>query len=53
LIRLKIIIWKGCGIYDAYGNNTIFDAFAAELAASAIGNRYMFQGREYDEATKL
>jgi RHS repeat-associated protein len=39
--------------YDAYGNTKIFDADGKQLDHSAIGNRYMFQGREYDEATKL
>ena len=39
--------------YDAYGNTKIFNASGTELTTSAIGNRYMFQGREYDSATGL
>lgn len=39
--------------YDAYGNTKIFNASSTELTTSAIGNRYMFQGREYDSATGL
>lgn len=39
--------------YDAYGNTKIFNASGTELTTSAIGNRYMFQGREYDFATGL
>ena len=39
--------------YDAYGNPTIYDASGSEISQSAIGNRYLFQGREYDSATHL
>jgi RHS repeat-associated protein len=39
--------------YDAYGNTTVLDASGTELSESAIGNRYMFQGREYDSSTGL
>jgi RHS repeat-associated protein len=39
--------------YDAYGNTTILDTSGNELSESAIGNRYMFQGREYDSSTGL
>ena len=39
--------------YDAWGNVRVFDGTGAELAASAIGNRYTFQGREISWATRL
>jgi RHS repeat-associated protein len=41
--------------YDAYGRTTIFDSNGAEIAnhKSAIGNRYLWQGREYDSSTGL
>ncbi len=39
--------------YDAYGNTTLLDASGNELSESVIGNRYLFQGREYDSATGL
>ena len=39
--------------YDAFGNVTIIHPLGFPIPQSAIGNRYMFQGREYDEATKL
>jgi RHS repeat-associated protein len=41
--------------YDAYGNPTIYDASGSEILnqTSQIGNRYLFQGREYDFATHL
>ncbi len=39
--------------YDAYGNIKILDAASAELTESAFGNRYLFQGREYDSTTGL
>ena len=41
--------------YDAYGNPTIYDASGSEISnqTSQIGNRYLFQGREYDSATHL
>lgn len=34
--------------YDPYGKVTIFDNSSVVLTASAIGNRYMFTGRELD-----
>ena len=40
--------------YDAWGNVlAVRDASGALLAASAAGNRFLFQGREYSHATKL
>ena len=39
--------------YDAWGRTRVFDAAGKELAESAIGNRYCFQGREIDWATGL
>jgi RHS repeat-associated protein len=33
--------------YDAWGRTTVFDASGNPLAASAVGNRYCWQGREY------
>jgi RHS repeat-associated protein len=41
--------------YDAYGRTTIFDSTGTEIAnhQSAVGNRYLWQGREYDSATGL
>ena len=41
--------------YDAYGNTTILDASGNPIGnqQSEIGNRYMFQGREYDSSTGL
>ncbi|MCK5887350.1 MAG: RHS repeat-associated core domain-containing protein, partial [Alcanivorax sp.] len=39
--------------YDAYGTTRIFDASGTELTTSAYGNRYLFQGREYDSTTGL
>jgi len=51
---------EGCTIaetytYDAYGNPTIYDASGSEILnqTSQIGNRYLFQGREYDFVTHL
>lgn len=34
--------------YDAWGRITVFDASGNELAQSGLGNRYCFQGREFD-----
>ena len=39
--------------YDAWGNTRVFNAAGIELTASAIGNRYCFQGREIDWVTGL
>lgn len=39
--------------YDAWGRTTVFDASGNELTESAVGNRYCFQGREYDSITHL
>jgi RHS repeat-associated protein len=39
--------------YDIYGNAIIKDASGNVLSQSAIGNRYMFTGREYDQETGL
>jgi RHS repeat-associated protein len=33
--------------YDAFGKPTILSASNAQLTTSAVGNRFMFQGREY------
>ncbi|HNW89197.1 MAG TPA: RHS repeat-associated core domain-containing protein [Bacteroidales bacterium] len=37
--------------YDGYGTPSIFDAAYVPRAATAIGNTYMFTGREYDTET--
>ncbi len=37
--------------YDAYGNASVFDGSYTPLIGSAIGNPYMFTGREYDIET--
>jgi len=37
--------------YDAYGNVSVFDGSYSSLPGSAIGNPYMFTGREYDPET--
>jgi RHS repeat-associated protein len=39
--------------YDAWGNVTVHDATGGVLTASAIGNRFTFQGREISWATGL
>jgi len=41
--------------YDAWGNPGVFDAAGSRITngISQIGNRYMFQGREYDATTGL
>jgi RHS repeat-associated protein len=39
--------------YDAWGRTAVLDADGNPLSESAIGNRYLFQGREYDSATGL
>ena len=39
--------------YDAWGNTTIKNAGGSVITASAYGNRYMFQGREYSTVTGL
>ena len=39
--------------YDAWGRPSVFDASGRPAAASAVGNRYMFQGREYARSTGL
>jgi RHS repeat-associated protein len=39
--------------YDAWGNTTIKNAGGTVITASAYGNRYMFQGREYSTVTGL
>jgi RHS repeat-associated protein len=33
--------------YDAFGQPTILSAGGTQLSTSAVGNRFMFQGREY------
>jgi RHS repeat-associated protein len=33
--------------YDAFGKPTILSASGTQLTTSAVGNRFMFQGREY------
>ena len=40
-------------VYDAYGNVTIRNGSGTVIPASAYGNRYLFQGREYDYTTQL
>ena len=39
--------------YDAWGETKVFDSAGTQIAQSALGNRYLFQGREYDSATGL
>lgn len=39
--------------YDAYGTPTILDASLSQLATSSENNRYLYTGREYDEALGL
>jgi RHS repeat-associated protein len=39
--------------YGPYGETTIKDAGGATISATAIGNRYGFTGRQYDEETGL
>ena len=39
--------------YDAFGNFKIKDNYYLWIPESAYGNRFLFQGREYDYATQL
>jgi RHS repeat-associated protein len=39
--------------YDAYGNVTIKNSGGSVISTSAYGNRFLFQGREYDYTTQL
>jgi RHS repeat-associated protein len=39
--------------YDAWGRTTVYDASGNPLSASAVGNRYCWQGREYSWNTGL
>lgn len=39
--------------YDAYGTPAILDASLSQLATSSENNRYLYTGREYDEALGL
>jgi RHS repeat-associated protein len=39
--------------YDAWGRTTVADGNGATLTASALGNRYCWQGREYSWKTGL
>jgi len=39
--------------YTAYGQVTILDTSLSQLATSAVGNRYTFTGREWDEGLSL
>jgi RHS repeat-associated protein len=39
--------------YDAWGRTTVYDASGNPLAASAVGNRYLWQGREFSFKTGL
>ena len=39
--------------YDAWGRVSVFDANGDPIAMSAIGNRYLWQGREYSWNTGL
>ena len=40
-------------VYDAYGNVTIRNGSGTVIPTSAYGNRFLFQGREYDYTTQL
>jgi RHS repeat-associated protein len=40
-------------VYDAYGNVTIRNGSGTVIPTSAFGNRFLFQGREYDYTTQL
>jgi RHS repeat-associated protein len=40
-------------VYDAYGNVTIRNGSGTVIPVSAYGNRFLFQGREYDYTTQL
>jgi RHS repeat-associated protein len=40
-------------VYDAYGNVTIKNGSGTVIPTSAYGNRFLFQGREYDYTTQL
>jgi RHS repeat-associated protein len=40
-------------VYDAYGNVTIRNGGGNVIGTSAYGNRFLFQGREYDYTTQL
>ena len=40
-------------VYDAYGNVTIKNGSGNVISTSAYGNRFLFQGREYDYTTQL
>ena len=40
-------------LYDAYGNMTIRNGSGNVIPSSAYGNRFLFQGREYDYTTQL
>ena len=40
-------------VYDAYGNVTIKNGSGNVIPTSAYGNRFLFQGREYDYTTQL
>jgi RHS repeat-associated protein len=47
-----LVDWSGTQVverytYDAFGAPTIFSASNTQLPASAVGNRFLFQGREY------
>jgi RHS repeat-associated protein len=39
--------------YDAFGDVSFFDGTGSPIAGSAYGNRFLFQGREYDATTGL
>ena len=39
--------------YDAFGDVSFFDGTGNPIAGSAYGNRFLFQGREYDPTTGL
>ena len=39
--------------YDAFGTPTIYNAAGEVIPHSRVGNRYMFQGREYERHTGL
>ncbi len=39
--------------YDAWGRTTVYAANGSALTASAVGNRYCWQGREYNFRTGL
>jgi len=39
--------------YNPYGQPSIFDSLGSPIISSAIGNRYMFTGREWDSESEI